>query len=452
MSSSSSPINSGVVNKNQSVFSFYYKPHARFLQLHTALLVSALIYERKTLVGVIDHCCFSEKLNFLYQWLISAKTYSSLLVVNFLLMIAVILITTNEKTNSNTDNAPVTVAPSPPTNSTSTNTTTANSVVKVKKESKLFPTTVSIVMPFSLLVLYIGLIYSMMTGMYTDAVAMSKENPIAFEGHDATKKVWIEGPIYGTVIYLSAVFFGPKIMENRKPFEITSYMFVYNLYQCLMNLVCVLTAIYILFSNSHFRSDIQLWENVYLPKPWGNRSQKGIEGFSIALVIWVHYNNKYFELLDTLWMILRKKNEQVSFLHVYHHVLLIWAWWYCCWVGLGGDCYFGATVNSFIHIIMYGYYTGALLKYDLKSIKKNITNCQMVQFACVLCHSIYVCNYRNVPIELPLAQGFVMVNMLYLFREFSNKEYAEKKKKEASQRDLAAMASAASSSTSSSKE
>ena len=46
-----------------------------------------------------------------------------------------------------------------------------------------------------------------------------------------------------------------------------------------------------------------------------------------AQFIWLHYNNKYFELMDTVFMILRKKFDQVSFLHVYHHTLLIWAWY-----------------------------------------------------------------------------------------------------------------------------
>jgi elongation of very long chain fatty acids protein 4 len=424
MSSSSS---AGDGAKKQSLFSFYYEPHSRFLKLHSALLVGTLVYERESLYGVMDHCCISEKLIFLYQWLKSANTYSSLLVVNFVLMLAVILITTTEPTNATVEKKE--------------EVSKASTTVAEKKESKLFPTISSVIFPFSLLIAYIGLVYSMMAGLYSTALTMQQEHPDTFEGHDATKKVWFEGPLYGTIIYLSAVYFGPRIMKNRKPFEITSYIFVYNLYQCLMNLVCVLSVIYILFTNPHFRSEIKIAEGFYLPKLWGNRSQAGIDGFSIALVVWVHYNNKYFELLDTLWMVLRKKNDQISFLHVYHHVLLIWAWWYCCWIGLGGDCYFGATVNSFIHIIMYGYYTGALLKYDLKSIKKNITNCQMTQFACVLCHSIYVCMYRNVPIELPIAQAFVMINMLYLFNEFAKKAYADKKKREASQTNLDSLTS-----------
>jgi hypothetical protein len=53
--------------------------------------------------------------------------------------------------------------------------------------------------------------------------------------------------------------------------------------------------------------------------------------------IWAHYNNKFVELLDTLFMVLRCKNAQLSFLHVYHHVLMIWAWWVVCKFHPGGE-------------------------------------------------------------------------------------------------------------------
>jgi elongation of very long chain fatty acids protein 4 len=46
---------------------------------------------------------------------------------------------------------------------------------------------------------------------------------------------------------------------------------------------------------------------------WGNTYDPSIAGFKVGFVIWIHYNNKYVELLDTLWMLLRKKNQQVRF-------------------------------------------------------------------------------------------------------------------------------------------
>ena len=237
---------------------------------------------------------------------------------------------------------------------------------------------------------------------------------------DPFKNVWWSGPIFATILYLGGVFGGIQYMKNRKEFQIKSYIFTYNLYQCILNLWCVIAMIYEVYTNPWFTA------------PWGNTPQPGVQGFRIAFLVWVHYINKYVELLDTLWMILRKKNNQVSFLHCYHHVLLIWAWFLVCKVEAGGDCYFGATVNSFIHVIMYGYYTLALLNIPCPW-KKWITNCQMLQFVLCLVHAVYCYYKENVPRILPLAQGFVMVNMLILFGHFYVESYLKKEKKQKKQ-------------------
>lgn len=231
---------------------------------------------------------------------------------------------------------------------------------------------------------------------------------------DPFQRVWWSGPIFFTIFYLSVVFFGTKYMASRKPFSIKPYIFTYNLYQCILNLWTVIAMWYEVYSNPIFTG------------AWGNVNVPGKQSFWIGFLIWVHYNNKFVELLDTLWMILRKKNNQISFLHCYHHVLLIWAWFLVCKIETGGDCYFGASVNSFIHVIMYGYYTLALLNVPCPW-KKWITSCQMIQFCICFSHSCFVVYNGNSPIILPLAQAFVMVNMLVLFGRFYMESYGKKK-------------------------
>lgn len=93
-----------------------------------------------------------------------------------------------------------------------------------------------------------------------------------------------------------------------------------------------------------------------------------------------------------------------------------------CKVETGGDTYYGATVNSLIHVLMYGYYTMALLNIPCPW-KKWITNCQMIQFMCCFANSCYAIWKGNAPIILPLAQAFVMINMLVLFGQFYVKKY-----------------------------
>ena len=281
-----------------------------------------------------------------------------------------------------------------------------NGVVDAKEES-IF--TSALLLPLFFLGAYLVLLQNMSHSLEMDMMSAPHLDPF--------KKVWWSGPISATVLYIAGVFLGMHLMKSRREFQIKPYIFTYNLYQCILNLWCVLAMVHEVYTNPWFKA------------PWGNPPQRGVLGFRVAFLVWVHYINKYVELLDTLWMILRKKNNQVSFLHCYHHVLLIWAWFLVCKVESGGDSYFGATVNSFIHVIMYGYYTLALLNFPCPW-KKWITNCQMLQFVVCLVHAFYCYYKENVPRILPLAQAFVMINMLVLFGHFYVESYLKKEKRQ----------------------
>jgi hypothetical protein len=59
---------------------------------------------------------------------------------------------------------------------------------------------------------------------------------------------------------------------------------------------------------------------------WGNRYDPTVSGFKLGFIIWIHYNNKFVELLDTLWMLLRKKDKQVrSPLELFNHGLVAYS-------------------------------------------------------------------------------------------------------------------------------
>jgi elongation of very long chain fatty acids protein 4 len=246
-------------------------------------------------------------------------------------------------------------------------------------------------------------------------------------GVDVFTECQWEWPMIASVLYLLMVFGGKALTdaENYRPWSIAPYMFWYNVYQCVINLVTVVAMIYEVYQNPHFIS------------PWGNFPQAGKAGVEISFWVWLHYNNKYVELLDTAFMIVRKKNDQASFLHCYHHVLLIWSWFLVVQVGAGGDSYFGACVNSFIHVIMYAYYTVALCGIDVpKWVKQIVTKCQMTQFCVCLAHAIFVAYTGNCPPILPAMQAFVMVNMLVLFSNFSKKAYGKNVEVKAAQEDV----------------
>uniref|UniRef100_A0A3P9DME7 Elongation of very long chain fatty acids protein n=1 Tax=Maylandia zebra TaxID=106582 RepID=A0A3P9DME7_9CICH len=79
-------------------------------------------------------------------------------------------------------------------------------------------------------------------------------------------------------------------------------------------------------------------------------------GSQVAGALWRYFISKGIEYLDTVFFILRKKFNQVTFLHVYHHCSMFTLWWIGIkWVA-GGQSFFGAHMNAMIHVLMYLYY------------------------------------------------------------------------------------------------
>jgi hypothetical protein len=123
---------------------------------------------------------------------------------------------------------------------------------------------------------------------------------------------------------------------------------------------------------------------------------------------------------------------KVSTLHVYHHFTIAWAWW----IGLStcpfGDAYFGALLNSLIHIMMYSYYAMSLLKIPCP-FKRYLTMAQLIQFATVVMYS-FVCvmmwpeGQRDWKAYTAIStQVWEMVSLFGLFLHFYFKSYVEKK-------------------------
>lgn len=82
-----------------------------------------------------------------------------------------------------------------------------------------------------------------------------------------------------------------------------------------------------------------------------------------------------------MFYVLRKKNQQASFLHVYHHLGILLAAWISGKYFPGGQAYFVGLFNSFTHAIMYCYYLASSANSEkVKQIwwKKYLTMLQIV--------------------------------------------------------------------------
>ena len=220
-------------------------------------------------------------------------------------------------------------------------------------------------------------------------------------------------PAIATAAYLGFVYFGKLAMRGRKAFQLNEYMFSYNLYQMVLNAYCAFSIL------GEARS---LGMRV-----WGNPVDESPRASRLAFLVWLHYQNKYIELADTALMVLRKKHKQITFLHVYHHLLLLWSWYGVCKIACGGDAYFGAAINSITHVLMYAYYLGRTIGYACPW-KVYLTRLQIIQFAVCTFHGLYTIFVQANPVVKVLGalEVFVMANMLVLFRQFYIASYSER--------------------------
>ena len=148
--------------------------------------------------------------------------------------------------------------------------------------------------------------------------------------------------------------------------------------------------------------------------------------------VWVHYCDKYLEFFDTYFMVLRGNMAQVSFLHVYHHFSISWAWWIALTYCPAGDSYFGALLNSWIHVLMYSYYALTLLGIPCPW-KRYLTQAQLLQFTTVVLYTIVSAlkypydKFQSGHLLCYVVQLWEMLSLFVLFLFFYIKSYGKKK-------------------------
>lgn len=125
-------------------------------------------------------------------------------------------------------------------------------------------------------------------------------------------------------------------------------------------------------------------------------------------------------------MVLRKKQNQITFLHVFHHASMVNIWWFSVKLIPGGQSWFSTSCNSFVHIVMYAYYLLNMFPSLRKHLwwKRYLTQFQVFQFALILVNTAYIylsgCHF---PVWSTRMLIGYMVVMLILFGNFYVKSY-----------------------------
>ncbi|CAG9864845.1 unnamed protein product [Phyllotreta striolata] len=208
------------------------------------------------------------------------------------------------------------------------------------------------------------------------------------------------------------IFLGPNLMENRKPFKLKEVLLAYNSAQ-------VLYSLFMLYE--HLMSG-WFWDYSFRCQPVDYSTNS--KALRMANLCWWYYISKLTEFADTIFFVMRKKNSQVTFLHVYHHSLTPIETWFLVKFFPGGHGTFSNLINNLVHVIMYLYYMLSGLGPEYQKYvwwKKHLTTLQLVQFGLVFGHSAqliwYDCGY-------PKWVGyFLLIHSTIFFALFSNFYY-----------------------------
>lgn len=217
---------------------------------------------------------------------------------------------------------------------------------------------------------------------------------------------------------------GPRFMKNRRPYSLKTFIKLYNIIQIIGNAWLVYDHIDAgLFTNSGLICPLILdYSCDYTP-------------IRLVMCSWYYFLLKILDYVETGIFVLRKKNNQVSGLHLYHHVTtLLFAWLAIRYYAVA-PVVLTSMINSFIHVIMYTYYflaaSGPNVQKATASMKQWITKAQMVQFVLLI---LYVsqnflpgCKVVEHWIVI-LFIGNLMINF-YLFYDFYQKAYNKLKRK-----------------------
>lgn len=229
---------------------------------------------------------------------------------------------------------------------------------------------------------------------------------------------------FSIVVFLISLYLLSKFMKNRDPMKLKTFSVIHNFFcSCL----AFVTMLGLLYGVSRIgKNPSQTPENLNLCTSPGFR----LEG---ALYFWcfIYHAQKYYELVDTYLIVLRKSQKGLTFLHVFHHSIML-ALTNTAFIAKFGGVWVTAVANSFVHTVMYFYYGLTVLQIRWK---KNyyITYMQIVQFLIILANFFLVILpgrffFNTCSGNLPMVTVFhgVMVFFLCMFSSLL-KEFLRKR-------------------------
>lgn len=225
------------------------------------------------------------------------------------------------------------------------------------------------------------------------------------------------------VVYVYIVKIGgPRFMKGRKPYDgIKPLIIIYNAAMVLLNCYFVLA----------FLSKTYLGGGYSLLCQGINFEARDETTMSMLSLCWWYLMVRIADFLDTFFFVLRKKDSHISFLHVVHHILVVFNGWFGLAYGPDGQVSLGVILNSFVHVVMYSYYFLSLLGPSVQKHlwwKRYLTQFQLVQFIIIFLHTMVPmfvsCGYPRPHTYIMLSEA---VFFFAMFVRFYVKAYSDKK-------------------------
>lgn len=213
---------------------------------------------------------------------------------------------------------------------------------------------------------------------------------------------------------------GPMLMERKQPYDLRGLVRIFNLFNIIVNVWLAYRGIRLSGNGTSFFNC--------------NCLDRDPKRFSLYVDIFIL--SRIIDFMDTIFFILRKKESQVTGLHVFHHSMVPVAMYLVATFSMSPFNGFLIILNSIVHIVMYTYYLLATFPKLAPYLwwKRHITKIQIGQFVISLIYFAigYVLlprfcdNPPMVPVFINLISSTIF---LFLFLSFYSVAYKKSNNK-----------------------